>query len=165
MLPVDYGARFYDAEIGRWNVVDPLAEMHYNLNGYNYVMNNPIIFKDLFGLDTVSLNNLVMKNYKVDKDVVQMEEAVVTRTSYSNSRNFRLSYAISRNVDKLDMKGVIVDSDWEAVKHYYNGNGQSVTIGKKSLKKVLLSPVFIELHKQISKGRFKTNTGINFTKH
>ncbi|WP_245935934.1 RHS repeat-associated core domain-containing protein [Sphingobacterium athyrii] len=127
---MDYGARFYDAEIGRWNVVDPLAEMHYNLNGYNYVMNNPIIFKDLFGLDTVSSNNLVMKNYKVDKDVVQMEEAVVTRTSYSNSRNFRLSYAISRNVDKLDMKGVIVDSDWETVKHYYNGNGQSVTIGK-----------------------------------
>ncbi|PUV21084.1 hypothetical protein [Sphingobacterium athyrii] len=33
------------------------------------------------------------------------------------------------------------------------------------MKKVLLSPVFIELHKQISKGRFKTNTGINFTKH
>ncbi|MFN0290101.1 M91 family zinc metallopeptidase [Pedobacter helvus] len=54
----DYGARFYDPVIGRFNVIDRFAEKYYNLNPYQYGANNPVLNIDVNG-DSVKVNTNV----------------------------------------------------------------------------------------------------------
>ncbi|PKP52191.1 MAG: hypothetical protein CVT92_09970 [Bacteroidetes bacterium HGW-Bacteroidetes-1] len=48
---LDYGARFYDAQLGRWHSVDPHAENYYTTSSYAYVTNSPLIYLDPDGRD------------------------------------------------------------------------------------------------------------------
>ena len=49
----DYGARHYDATLGRWHVVDPLADKYYGYSPYVYCANSPLLLVDPDGCEIV----------------------------------------------------------------------------------------------------------------
>jgi RHS repeat-associated protein len=51
----DYGARWYDAGVGRFNTVDRFAPKYASLNPYQYGANNPIKYIDVNG-DSLRIN-------------------------------------------------------------------------------------------------------------
>jgi len=75
----DYGARKYDAQIGRWAIVDPLADKFPHMSPYAAFNNNPLRFTDPTGAEAEDwvgkINADGSKTWGWDDNITSLEQA------------------------------------------------------------------------------------------
>jgi RHS repeat-associated protein len=95
---MDYGARMYSSELGRFLGTDPLASKFEHLSPYNYASNDPILKIDLWGLQGVKYYDKANDRIVVEHNTVVLThgaksappgatEKEINETKKENSRN------------------------------------------------------------------------------
>ena len=60
-----FGARYYDARIGRWLQVDPLGEKYPSLGLYVYTANNPLLYLDIDGRQIITRGDRAKRRHEL----------------------------------------------------------------------------------------------------
>lgn len=85
---IDYGARRYMKDLGRWTSIDPYAEKYETLSPYVYVANNPINAVDPDGRLIIYVNGLLFDQALSHKTTGFSGGKYVGNYAYPPPRNF-----------------------------------------------------------------------------
>jgi len=143
----DFGARLYDANVGRWYSVEPLFMRHPSLSNYGYSANSPLMYKDKDGRDfditfeydentgkgTITVEQDIYVSASIDKKYVQ--DAVgelngLSKTVIIDSKEYEVRFDIKVK------DGNNISDDYAKLPEDYNSStcGNSIRKGIPSEK-------------------------------
>ncbi len=141
---LDYGARMYDNQIGRWMSIDNLADKYLSESVYGYCINNPTSFVDLDGREIGNPNDPLVKEIqnammktengkRIWGEMVKSRRVIYIYMHSSNDKTDNFRYALTSNTEGITitastylniLKGQYKSSNFKQEWTFNSGTGE-----------------------------------------